>query len=332
MLDLPASLPELGRGLPATRTRDLDVARTFLGGVFTDHDLVADRGASLDFVHQQARLGALSVSVLRYGSEVEVVAPPLPDFYLFQLMLSGRTAIAARGFEVELAPGSLFMMNPGIAYRKRWDAEGRQLMIKIPRGELERRLMADLEGASLRRVSFDARVLAPNERTRSLFRLLGFLCQDLSDGAGLLSASLPLQRQVDDVVLTAILATVPHDRAEALEGPRSPAVPRHVRRAEAYCRERFAEPIAATDLAAAAGVSERTLQDGFRRFRGTTPGQFLRDLRLDRARALLREGPVDQASVTRVALAVGFNHLGRFAQAYSRRFGEAPSATVRGRP
>ena len=79
-------------------------------------------------------------------------------------------------------------------------------------------------------------------------------------------------------------------------------------------------------LADAAGVSERTVQQGFQRFRGMTPSQVSRDLRLDLARsALALEG---SDNVTSVALQFGFSHLGRFAQSYAMRFGEYPSDTV----
>ena len=58
--------------------------------------------------------------------------------------------------------------------------------------------------------------------------------------------------------------------------------------------------------------------------------QYLRALRLDVAHRRLRE-PQAHATVATVALDCGFTHLGRFAQAYAQRFGEAPAATMRGR-
>ena len=58
---------------------------------------------------------------------------------------------------------------------------------------------------------------------------------------------------------------------------------------------------------------------------GTTPSRLLREIRLDRARALLRSGAVP--SVSAAATSAGFTHLGRFAAAYRARFGELPSTT-----
>jgi AraC-like DNA-binding protein/tetratricopeptide (TPR) repeat protein len=81
-------------------------------------------------------------------------------------------------------------------------------------------------------------------------------------------------------------------------------------------------------LAAACGVAPRTLQKHFRRFLDCTPLEFIRDLRLDRARQQLLREPTT-ASVTDVATRWGFNHLGRFAAWYRMRYGESPSATLR---
>ena len=56
--------------------------------------------------------------------------------------------------------------------------------------------------------------------------------------------------------------------------------------------------------------------------------RYLRNARFERARtALLRAEP--EESVTDIAAAWGFTHLGRFAIEYRRRFGERPSDTIR---
>ncbi|MNT90898.1 HTH-type transcriptional activator RhaS [compost metagenome] len=53
----------------------------------------------------------------------------------------------------------------------------------------------------------------------------------------------------------------------------------------------------------------------------------LRALRLDTARSRLKMDA--DASVTEVALSVGFGHLGRFSEYYRERFGELPRETRR---
>jgi AraC-like DNA-binding protein len=83
-----------------------------------------------------------------------------------------------------------------------------------------------------------------------------------------------------------------------------------------------------TTVADHLGISLRSLQAGFRRWRETTPTAFLRQARLQLVRdELLRSGP--EANVTTVALRHSFSHLGRFSAQYRSAFGEDPSATLR---
>jgi AraC-like DNA-binding protein/tetratricopeptide (TPR) repeat protein len=81
------------------------------------------------------------------------------------------------------------------------------------------------------------------------------------------------------------------------------------------------------EIASACGVGRRTLQRQFRRFVGRMPMEFVRDLRLDRARQELLRGS-SRSKVTDIATRCGFNHLGRFAAQYRARYGESPSATL----
>lgn len=115
------------------------------------------------------------------------------------------------------------------------------------------------------------------------------------------------------------------DPAEAREF--SPALPADLVRALGWLRSHLSEPIQLDVLAQVSGVRPRTLETHFKVFLGTTPLGWVRRMRLARARQeLLHSAP--HATVTDVALASGFNQLGRFAAQYRKAFGELPSATI----
>jgi AraC-like DNA-binding protein len=301
--DIP-HLRELDRFLPATRTTRPDIARSHLAAIFADHDLRLSAGR-VDFSHRQARLCDTSLGILRYGTEVEVVAPAL-DCYVAQLTLEGEIGIRSERFEIALKPGMLFVMNPGLRYRKTWSPDAHQLMIKIPR----QRLAAH----AARPIRFVPRTSHMDE-SDGLTGLIAHLCRDLANARGL-SAHPSLRREMEDLLLSALVATHPSEADDA---------PGYLRRAEAHIRANTARSIGMDELVAVSGVSERALQQAFRRYRGCSPLEFSRDLRLDAARAGLLAGE----SVTETALASGFNHFGRFAESYAARFGEKPSETVK---
>lgn len=72
-------------------------------------------------------------------------------------------------------------------------------------------------------------------------------------------------------------------------------------------------------------VSRRTLQYGFARVLGVNPLAYLKAVRLQQARRMLKTAP----SVTEAATACGFWHFGHFSQDYQLMFGELPSVTLR---
>ena len=75
------------------------------------------------------------------------------------------------------------------------------------------------------------------------------------------------------------------------------------------------------ELAARAGLSERSFYRKFTEATGKTPAHFVESLRLDAARALL----AGDLPLKAIAGKVGLSSPSRFGQAFERRFGMAPS-------
>ena len=118
--------------------------------------------------------------------------------------------------------------------------------------------------------------------------------------------------------------------ASASASARAPADARSLRRAKDYIHAHLDRPLVLADIARQACVSPRTLELVFKRHGEASPLAYARHQRLNAAhaalRALAREGR--SASVTDVALAHGFVHLGRFSAQYRAQFGCLPSQTL----
>lgn len=87
-------------------------------------------------------------------------------------------------------------------------------------------------------------------------------------------------------------------------------------------RNEFRTPLTVADLARTAGMGASSFHDRFRAVTGTTPLQYLKDLRLIEARRLLRD---QQTAVAEAAYAVGYESPAHFSRDYRRKFGTAPS-------
>ncbi|MFB9650328.1 helix-turn-helix domain-containing protein [Curtobacterium pusillum] len=139
------------------------------------------------------------------------------------------------------------------------------------------------------------------------------------------------QRDIAEAFASAAIAAFPQrDRWRSAVTGSGPEHER-LRRALEYVHEHARDAIGTPEIAAAAGLSPRGLQQSLRRHLDQTPGDLLRSVRLDGARADLVRADRDETSVADVARAWGFGHLGRFSATYRARFGELPSESLRSR-
>jgi AraC-like DNA-binding protein len=90
-----------------------------------------------------------------------------------------------------------------------------------------------------------------------------------------------------------------------------------------YVRGHLAEPLSVADLAERACLSPSAFAHLFRDVSGMSPYQFIKSVRLDRARELLVDG---ELNVSEVARSVGYSSLSHFINEFKRHFGITPRA------
>ncbi|MGI2904613.1 helix-turn-helix transcriptional regulator [Tolypothrix sp. VBCCA 56010] len=91
---------------------------------------------------------------------------------------------------------------------------------------------------------------------------------------------------------------------------------------------RVDNPPSLLDLAEMVHLGERKLQQGFKEIFGTTVFGYLHDYRMEQAKIMLSG---TQMQVAEVSNAVGYAHLGYFAQAFKKKFGITPKECQRGK-
>ena len=104
------------------------------------------------------------------------------------------------------------------------------------------------------------------------------------------------------------------------------ATPSLVREAVRVIEAHPAADLTLAELALECGVTGRTLQYAFRQHLGCTPSDYLRRVRLDLVRQVLRGGST--LTVSDAAARFGFHNPGRFASDYRQAFDENPRQTL----
>lgn len=198
--------------------------------------------------------------------------------------------------------------------------------ISINRALLTERLSTLLGKPILQKVHFEPAVdlnAAAFQGIRALVELATGAEFDVLMHTGSLMPS-----RLREMLVDAVLEAWPHNFTEALRRPAPNIAPRHVKLAIEYIQDHPENSVSSTDLAELSNVSLRALQDGFRRFVGTSIIGYQRQVRLQRAyKALTDSVPL---SVTEVALQHGFSNVGRFCRYFQSAYGVSPAHVRKG--
>lgn len=295
---------------PVFESRCADETHQELSRLLTSHRLRWGAGSVSTALYRQ-ELRRLSVLFLRYGAEVEVVPNAFDDFVLVQMPLCASAEIECDDVVSKIGEGEVAVLAPRRQVRLHWQPHCEQVIVKIP----AQLLQVDSPICKL------PRALVPP--------WLGIVQQLLAiaDKKDALNSDWILQFESVVAGFLQMHAQVPTPAADEEDSPlqlRRRARAR-LEQMEAYMRERLFAPISLADLARAASVSPRTLNEICQAEHGIPPMAVLRRARLEAARRKLLSD--SQANVTDVALEFGFGHLGRFSAYYREQFGELPRQT-----
>jgi AraC family transcriptional regulator len=111
----------------------------------------------------------------------------------------------------------------------------------------------------------------------------------------------------------------PFSRAGVFEGGLSRP---KLRQVLSYMEEGFSRDIRLRELAGIAGLSDFHFARSFRQSTGSTPHQYLLQVRVNRAKSLLLQ---PQWTILQIALALGFSDASRFAKVFRAHTGMSPA-------
>ncbi|MEW6641021.1 MAG: AraC family transcriptional regulator [Pseudomonadota bacterium] len=304
---------------------DLDEVVDGCSRALRPHDMfIRERRGKLAARLHHLPIGPLSLSRLRYGRDVTVV-PSMPQEgnFLVTLPLQGGARFRYGAVTADLKPGRGTIVGPYQEFQLDIDGSFDQILLRLDRRRVEVACASLLGAEKAAPVHFDLQL----RDIPAFWHKLLEAAASLSTFAGALAHPKMFVR-LEELIIESLLVAQPNNFSAAIAAAASPAPTPQVRRAMDYMREHIGETMRLGDVARHCGMSLRSLQAGFQRDLGLSPGRWLRAERLDRVHAALSSAEPGSVAVTDVALQWGFFHLGEFAAQFKDRFGEKPSAVL----
>jgi AraC-like DNA-binding protein len=309
-------------------TTDADAAHEYLRSAYVDVTIRSsdNHGEGPGLCTVATELGDVGMARLDYSAHTRLETVPDGNLNIFHVF-SGRYSLNKDKDEHRIRPGEVALILPDDAQDVDFD-DVRVFVTRLPRALLEEvaDTPAGFRGAELR---FDSTRPLTAQLGRHWLATASYVTRSvLSDPA--LAANPLIVAQARQHLARTALTVFPNTSLDARPHPDSDVRPRALRRAMAYIEANVDQPLTVAQIATAAGVHPRGLQQAFRRHLSTTPTNYLRTVRLACAhRDLQQADPSTGVTVTTIAGRWGFAHLGRFSTDYRSAYGTSPSRTLR---
>lgn len=254
--------------------------------------------------HHHTPINAPGVELRRYGA---MEATDLHDFHQIVLGLDGEMEMTVNGLGERIDRCSAWLIPAGARHDYSGIGDNRQLVLDLPAATL----------AVPERLFDTARAVRLDP---ALTQLVRQIAQRAATAPPHNSADLRARRFHWDTS-TRLCAAFLAQTGIATDTEFGAAAGLDFARIDRWLRAHLGEPLRIADLAAHCGFGMRRFHQLFIEAFGETPHRYLQRLRLDTALALLAD---PRASLTDIALEVGFGDQSAFTHAFTRRFGLAP--------
>jgi AraC-like DNA-binding protein len=308
-------------------TPDPDEAHDFLRATYVEHSVrLSGSPERFRFRHTMTDGGNFFVARYEHSMNCTVETDPF-GYLLIGQMFGGRLRLRAGRAEISPALGEMFVLDPTALMNIHWE-DFQAVLVRLDL-DVVQRVAAEVTGhAEPSEVRFGlARAVSP-DRSRNWQGLVRYLTHDFCRNETAYNSPL-IHSQTMRLLAATVLDTFPNTTMSTDPARPGGTDASAVRRAVAFIDDHAAEPIGVADIAIAARLGPRTLQDAFRRHLDTTPMTYLRRVRLERAHLDLQAtDPTTGTTVADIATRWGFAHHGRFAAQYRSRYGYPPSSTL----
>jgi len=304
--------------------RDADEASTFLSTSYAPVKLEPLARSSFDLTVSATLLNGIQIYRSDTNNGVHFSSTGYFDGFTFSSMILGATRVTAGHHDHEIARGRGLAIDAETVTQLSISQQSDFNSVAISTEDIQAHLRDRISDDATARIRFDKG--GPGE---SFFSHCRLICDVIHTGCrpgGALTASPIALSRLEERLVDLVLYGVAHNYSHHLELDMDLPTTIVLKAAD-YMHAHAHLPITTAHIAKALGVGLRSLQLSFQRSLETTPHQYLRLVRLRRARRDLMSGT--GLPISGVARKWGFPWSGEFARLYLQTFGEKPFDTVR---
>lgn len=249
---------------------------------------------------------------------------PQTDFYGLTIPLNVPFTVSERGYDQTFAGSNAHMLSPGDSFNFQCRRKCRSLVCNFFVDPLIAYRERMLQESTSQQTRLEPRVSLVTATGSRLFRTVARAWVALGMDDSLVSEM--VKQEMEDDLLSSFLLLV--EEPLAIDRPVLSPADSVLSRVEDYICANLDQSITRDELADTAGISIRSLTRAFEKQYGSSPMAFVRQRRLDACYTKLLGSEREATTVSDVAMSYGFSHLGKFAIAYKKSFGESPSASL----
>ncbi|WP_143286809.1 AraC family transcriptional regulator [Burkholderia ubonensis] len=298
---------------------DLEHARREISKVYRPYRFTAARRRTMPATMFNLDGDSVALSWFAYGTDISIRPEIFGNFVLVLTTLAGRSDVRSGSLAHAGGPGSTVLVASDQQSQFRYSEDNVQMGVRIDAQRIAE-VWRSMSGRAPPSALPSCALIEARRRDlwlASVQMLRQLLHPDTPHA--LKAMQLPLAEEMLIVSLIGEQLTDPMSAGGSV-------APACVKRAIAFIDEHAGQPLTLSDIAAAAHCSVRTMQRAFHQWRDIGTMRYLKEVRLQHARAAL-QAPDETASITEIATRWGFGHLGQFAADYRQAFGERPSDT-----
>ncbi|WP_171262900.1 AraC family transcriptional regulator [Acinetobacter sp. ANC 4169] len=305
---------------------DIEEIRSSGAKMLCANDLrVESVASSLNAQFFYRKIGNIGVGRMSYGGEITIQPAVFEDFFLIQIPIRGFERITLGKDKILCTPKEIGIINPYVKSVINHQPDTEKLVIRIDKKLVEKNCQQILNRTLNKNIEFDPTMSVDTKAGIQWLRMVNWISNFVSDEDDL---SPLMVSQIENNLVNMLLNYQLNTYSHEIHNDSISIAPAFVKKVEYYIQENAKKAISINDLAEFAGVSARSLFNGFKKYRNTTPMHFLKEIRLQYAYEDLKNASLGTDKVTTIAFKWGFNHLGHFSTDYKHRFGETPYETL----